>query len=105
MYAFLLCRSLEHLELLERLKPSNDSIRLFDHSIRSRQHVRRNRDSDLFGGFQIDDELKFRRLLDGEVRGLGTLQDLAHVHGGAAHACFIESPCQLWSKHSAELLS
>ena len=34
-----------------------------DHLIRSRQHVRRNRHADLLCGFEIDDELKLRRLL------------------------------------------
>ena len=39
-----------------------------DHLIRSRQHVRRNRQADLLGGFQIDDELKLRRLLESATR-------------------------------------
>jgi hypothetical protein len=36
-----------------------------DHLIRSGQHVGRNREADLLGGFQIDDELKLRRLFYG----------------------------------------
>ena len=36
----------------------------FDHFIRSRQHVGRNRQTDLLRGFQIDDELELCRLLD-----------------------------------------
>jgi hypothetical protein len=39
----------------------------FDHPIRPRQYIRRNRQTDLFGGFEIDDELELRRLLDGKV--------------------------------------
>ena len=31
-----------------------------DHPIRSRQHLLRNRETDLFGGFQIDHQLEFR---------------------------------------------
>ena len=55
----------------------------FYDSIRSRQHIRRNRYVDLLSGFQIDEELKLSRLLDGNVGGLGTLQDLVHVISGA----------------------
>ena len=55
-----------------------------DHLVRSHQHVRRNRQADLLGGFQIDDELKLRRLLDRKVGGLGALEDLIHVSGGAS---------------------
>ena len=45
---------------------------LFDHLIRPRQHVRWNRQADLLGRFQIDDELELRRLLHREIGGLGT---------------------------------
>ena len=31
--------------------------------VRPRQHVRRNRQADLFRGFEVDDELELRRLL------------------------------------------
>ena len=54
-----------------------------DHFVRSRQHVRRNRQADLLGGFEIDDELELRRLLHGQVGGLGAFQNLVHVSGGA----------------------
>jgi len=36
---------------------------LLDHPIRPRQHIRRNRQADLFGRFEIDDELELFRLL------------------------------------------
>jgi hypothetical protein len=36
-----------------------------DNSICSHQHIRRNRQADLLRRFQIDDELKLDRLLDG----------------------------------------
>ena len=42
------------------------------HSVRSRQHVRRYRQADLFGSFQINDELKFYRLLCWQVGGLSS---------------------------------
>jgi hypothetical protein len=50
-----------------------------DHSIRSRQHVRRNRKSDLFGSLEIDRQFKFRRLLDGKIGGLSAFEDFVHV--------------------------
>jgi len=39
----------------------------------SRQDVRRNRDSDLLRGFQIDDEIELGRLLNRQIGGLSTL--------------------------------
>jgi hypothetical protein len=33
--------------------------------------------------FQIDDELEFLRLLNGEIRRLGAFQNLVHIGGGA----------------------
>ena len=38
----------------------------FDDFIRPHQHVRRNRYTDLLSRLEIDDELKLRRLLEGE---------------------------------------
>src|SRR5215471_5525975 len=40
--------------------------------IRSRQHVRRNRQADLFGGFKIDHKLKLHWLLHREIGWLST---------------------------------
>ena len=54
----------------------------FDHFIRSRQHIRRNRQADLLGGFEIDDESNFR-LLHGKIGGLGAFQNLVDVNRGA----------------------
>ena len=45
--------------------------------------IRRNRHADLLGGFEIDDELKLRRLLDGQVGGLGAFQDPVDKVSGA----------------------
>jgi hypothetical protein len=39
----------------------------FDHLIRSHQYIRRNCQTNLLGGFEIDDELELRRLLDRKV--------------------------------------
>jgi hypothetical protein len=35
--------------------------------VRSSQHIQWNRQADLFGGLEIDDELKFSRLLDWQI--------------------------------------
>ena len=48
-----------------------------------RQHLRRNRQADLLGGFQIDDQLELRRLLDGQIGGLGAFQNLVDEVSGA----------------------
>ena len=52
---------------------------LFDHLVRPHQHVRRNRQTDLLGGFEIDHELELLRLLDRKISGLGALQNFVHV--------------------------
>ena len=38
-----------------------------DHIVRSRQHIRRNRQAHLLGGLKVDHQLKFRRLLHREI--------------------------------------
>ena len=38
--------------------------------VRPLQHLLRNRQTDLLSGFEIDEKLKFRRLLDGNAGGL-----------------------------------
>ena len=43
---------------------------LLDHFIRPRQHVRRNRQADLLGRFQIDDELELLGCSTGKISGL-----------------------------------
>ena len=56
---------------------------LLDDLIRPRQHRRRDREAERFGGLQVDHELELRGLLDGQVGGLGALEDLVDVDGGA----------------------
>src|SRR4026209_2523310 len=65
------------LEKLERLLCSAN------HPIRSRQHVRRNYEADLLGGFQVDYQLELGGLLDGKVGGFCPFQNLIHIDGGA----------------------
>src|SRR5262245_27575951 len=59
------------------------SRRLLDHPIRSCQHVGRNGQADLLGGFEIDDQLKLLWLLYRKIGGLSAFQDLVDVGGGA----------------------
>jgi hypothetical protein len=56
---------------------------LLDHLIRLDQHRLRDRQPKRLGGLEIDDELELGRLLDWQVGGLGALQDLIYVGGGA----------------------
>jgi hypothetical protein len=42
-------------------------LTLLDHLVCSHQHVRGNRQADLLGGFEVDDELEPSRLLDREI--------------------------------------
>ena len=46
---------------------------------RSGEHLWRNRQADLFRSFQIDHELELRRLLDGKIGRLGSLENSVHV--------------------------
>src|ERR1041385_7286225 len=55
------------------------SLASSNHPIGPRQHLLWNRHADLFGSFEIDHQLKFRRLLNGEIRGLGSLEDFVYV--------------------------
>src|SRR4030095_294209 len=62
--------------------------RLFDYFIRPRQHIWRNRETNLLRCFQIDDELELLRLLHRQVGGLSTFQNLVDVESGAPkHLC------------------
>src|SRR6266542_1658953 len=65
------------------------SYRSLDHLVRPCEHVGRNRQADLLGRFQIDDELELLRLLHREIGWLSTLQNLVHIRGGAAEQVVI----------------
>src|SRR5438094_611278 len=56
---------------------------LFDHFIRPRQHIGRNRQADLFCCLEIDDQFKFLRLLDRQFGGLSAFQNLVHIRSSA----------------------
>src|SRR5215470_18803766 len=56
---------------------------LLDHLIRPREHRLRNSQAKRLGGLEVDHQLELGGLLDGQVGGLGTLEDLVHVGSGA----------------------
>src|SRR5713101_7586654 len=55
-----------------------------DDLIRPQQQRLRDRQAERLGGLEVDHELPLRRLLDGEIGGLGALQDLVHEGGSSA---------------------
>src|SRR5262245_54253121 len=56
---------------------------LLDHLIGSGEDRRRDGQPEGFGGLEVDDELELGRLLDRQIGGLGTLENLVHVNGSA----------------------
>jgi hypothetical protein len=65
--------------------------RSLDYFVRPRQHVRRSRQADLFGGLEIDHKFKFRRLFDGKIRRFLSLQDFVHQCGRTVRQVFSTS--------------
>jgi hypothetical protein len=55
------------------------SRRILDHLVRPHQHIRRNRKADLLGCFQINHQLKLRRLLDREISGFRPFDNFVNV--------------------------
>ncbi len=62
------------------------TVALPNHLIRPHQNVRRNRQADLLGGFKIDHQLKLGRLLNRQIGGLGSLENLVNIDCGAFKA-------------------
>ena len=76
----------------------------FDDSVRPHQHIRWNRQADLLGGFQIDDQLEFRWLLHGQIGGLCAFEDLVYVGRGAAIQIPMSGPYAMSPPSSANCL-
>src|SRR5215831_10062332 len=55
----------------------------FDDPIRPHQHIRRDRQADLLGRFEIDNELELHWLFDREIGRLGAFEDFVDVNSGA----------------------
>src|SRR5215470_12935426 len=54
---------------------------LLDQLVGAREQRRRDRQPERLGDLDVNDQLELSRLLDGEVGGLGTLEDLVHDGG------------------------
>src|SRR5437868_1597006 len=68
--------------------------KLPNHSVRSRQHVRLDRQTDLLRRFEIYDKLKLRRLLYRQVGGFSASQDFVNVNGRATKNFFFLGPIE-----------
>ena len=66
---------------------TTEDFPLPNHPVRSRQHIRRNREADLLGGFEINDQLEFSRLLDRQIGRLGALENFVHITWRHADSC------------------
>ena len=55
----------------------------FDDLVSAGEKGRRDREAEHFRGFEVDDELEFGRLLDGQLGRVGALQELVHESRGA----------------------
>src|SRR5207237_6037806 len=54
-------------------------LTLLDHLVGERQQGRGHDDAERFRGLEVDDKRKLARLLDGEIAGLGTIQDFRDI--------------------------
>src|SRR4030095_16457085 len=50
-----------------------------NHPVRPRQHIGRNRYTDLLRGFEVDNQLKFCRLLYSNIIALYAIDDFVHI--------------------------
>ena len=78
----------EEIVLFSSNKALRKQFRSLDHPIRPCQHIWWNHEADLLGRFQVDDQLKLYRLLDGKVGRFCALQNFVDVSSGPAE--------QLW---------
>src|SRR5262249_50684997 len=66
------------------LSLSRGALVSFNDVIRPKHQRSRNRQPQRLGSLQVDDEFECGRLLNGQICGLGTFQDLVDVGGGTA---------------------
>ena len=62
---------------------SGHSRGLLDHLVGAREDRWRDRQTERLGGLQIDDELEFGWLLDGQVGRLGTFENFVDIRSSA----------------------
>src|SRR4029450_7369295 len=60
------------------------SLRPLDHFVGAQQDRLRDSQDKRFGHLEVDHHLELRRLLDGEIAGLGAFEDLVDKRGGAS---------------------
>src|SRR5437016_13439184 len=84
--------------LLSRLTPNASPSWSLNYFIRPVQYRLRNRQPDLLGGLEVDDQLELLRLLDRQFGGLSAFQNLVHIRSrapvqvGEVHAVGHEPP-------------
>src|SRR5262249_40522349 len=64
----------------------------FDHLVGQDKQRRRDREAERLRGLRVDHKIELGRLLNGQIGGLGTLEDFVHISGG--------TPIQVWKMHS-----
>src|SRR5262245_41880719 len=64
-----------------RYGPEADIATLFNHLVCAQQERGRDREADFFRGFEIEDELEFRGLLDRQIGWLSATRDPVDIHG------------------------
>src|ERR1051325_7995453 len=77
---------------------------LFDHLIRPLQHAVRNFQVDLFRSLEINDEFKFRWLLDRQISWFRAFQYLVHVDSRAPIEIIVVGPVGHQTTHVDKLL-
>src|SRR5262245_26955940 len=60
----------------------SESASLFDYLVGHCKQCGRHLETECPGGLEVDHQLELRGLLDGQVSGLGALEDLVHVDSG-----------------------
>jgi hypothetical protein len=55
-------------------------ITLLDHLVGARKYQRRDGDAERLCSLEVDDQLVFCWLLDGEIGGLGTSENFIHIY-------------------------
>src|SRR5574341_1637802 len=60
------------------------TMSLLNHLVSPEHQRLGDRQAERLGSLEVNDQLEFRRLLHGQVSGLGTLENLVHVGSGAS---------------------